>query len=195
MRLRAHTLTVQQGCHYRPTVLHTWPSHVTHDAACTSHPPLSLSFSSAHDCLVSLTPPPTHLPIRKLIVLLQGAAAHASRHLLLIVQCHVRQLLLDVTDNLTLCGSGEAVAALCRQHGRLLLGRVSIAAGQTLTTNVHGHVFMHWQQMAAAATMCCCCCCCCCSHSVYGTLFFCCSRKQSPLTALPYGVHWVRCAH
>lgn len=48
------------------------------------------------------------LPIRQLIALLEGGGRGSSGHLVLKVQSHVAQLLLDVTDNLTFSCRGGA---------------------------------------------------------------------------------------
>ena len=53
-----------------------------------------------------------HLTVGKLVALLQAGAGGCGLHLLLEVQSHVAQLLLDVADDLTLGGGGERVAAL-----------------------------------------------------------------------------------
>merc|ERR1719370_251309 len=53
-----------------------------------------------------------HLSIGQLVALLQRGATGGSLHLLLKVQSDVRQLLFDVTHDLTLCGGGEGVATL-----------------------------------------------------------------------------------
>ena len=55
-----------------------------------------------------------HLTIRKLVALLQAGALGSSLHLLLKVQGHVAQLLLNVTNNFTLSGGSERVATLCQ---------------------------------------------------------------------------------
>merc|ERR1719223_2012019 len=52
------------------------------------------------------------LAVGKLIGLLKGGGGSSGGHLLLKVQGDVAQLLLDVTDNLTLSGGGERVATL-----------------------------------------------------------------------------------
>merc|ERR1711862_279163 len=52
------------------------------------------------------------LAVRKLIRLLQGGGGSSSGHLLLEVKCNIAELLLDVTDNLTLSSGGERVATL-----------------------------------------------------------------------------------
>merc|ERR1719328_559692 len=52
------------------------------------------------------------LAVGKLIGLLKGGGGCSSGHLLLEVKSNIAELLLDVTDNLTLSGGGERVAAL-----------------------------------------------------------------------------------
>merc|ERR1719422_87994 len=52
------------------------------------------------------------LTVGKLIGLLKGGGGSSGRHLLLEVKGNIAELLLDVTDNLTLSGGGERVASL-----------------------------------------------------------------------------------
>merc|ERR1712240_941203 len=52
------------------------------------------------------------LAVRKLIRLLKGGGGSGSGHLLLEVKGNIAELLLDVTDNLTLSSGGERVATL-----------------------------------------------------------------------------------
>merc|ERR1719151_382124 len=51
-------------------------------------------------------------PVGKLIGLLQGGGGSSSGHFLLKVKGNIAELLLDVTDNLTLGSGGERVTAL-----------------------------------------------------------------------------------
>merc|ERR1712094_33357 len=53
-----------------------------------------------------------HLAVGKFIRLLKGGGGSSSGHLLLEVKGNIAELLLDVTDNLTLSSSGERVATL-----------------------------------------------------------------------------------
>ena len=53
-----------------------------------------------------------HLAVGKLVALLEAGAGGGGLHLLLEVQSHVAQLLLDVTHDLALGGGGEGVATL-----------------------------------------------------------------------------------
>merc|ERR1719251_648715 len=50
------------------------------------------------------------LAVGKLIRLLKGGGGSSSGHLLLKVKSNIAELLLDVTDNLTLSSGGEGVA-------------------------------------------------------------------------------------
>merc|ERR1719244_2514638 len=52
------------------------------------------------------------LTVGKLIGLLKGGGGSSSRHFLLEVKGNIAELLLDVTDNLTLSSGGEGVATL-----------------------------------------------------------------------------------
>merc|ERR1719281_1820785 len=52
------------------------------------------------------------LAVGKLIGLLKGGGGSSSGHLLFEVKGNIAELLLDVTDDLTLSGSGERVATL-----------------------------------------------------------------------------------
>merc|ERR1712102_186098 len=52
------------------------------------------------------------LTVGKLIGLLEGGGGSSGGHLLLEVKGNIAELLLDVTDNLTLSGGGERVASL-----------------------------------------------------------------------------------
>merc|ERR1712033_52758 len=52
------------------------------------------------------------LAIGKLIRLLKGGGGSSGGHLLFEVKSNIAELLLDVTDNLTLSGGGERVATL-----------------------------------------------------------------------------------
>merc|ERR1719385_480318 len=53
-----------------------------------------------------------HLAVGKLVGLLEGGGGSSGGHLLLEVKGNIAELLLDVTDNLTLSGGGERVASL-----------------------------------------------------------------------------------
>merc|ERR1719367_2098804 len=53
------------------------------------------------------------LTVGKLIGLLKGGGGSSGGHLLLKVKGNIAELLLDVTDDLTLSGGGERVASLC----------------------------------------------------------------------------------
>merc|ERR1719391_996744 len=53
-----------------------------------------------------------HLTVGKLIGLLEGGGGSSGGHLLFKVKGNIAELLLDVTDNLTLGSGGEAVSSL-----------------------------------------------------------------------------------
>merc|ERR1719193_330657 len=53
-----------------------------------------------------------NLTVRKFIRFLQGRAAGSCGHLLFKVKGNIAQLLLDISDNLSLSGGGEGVASL-----------------------------------------------------------------------------------
>merc|ERR1712018_250129 len=92
------------------------------------------------------------LSVGKLIGLLKGGGGSSGGHLLLEVKGNIAELLLDVTDNLTLSGGGERVASLGEDlHqvvGELTSSKVktddgvwesiTLIDGDTLDGNVHG---------------------------------------------------------
>merc|ERR1719283_629138 len=71
-----------------------------------------------------------HLTVGKLVGLLQGAAGGGGGHLLLKVQGHVAQLLLDVPHDLTLGGGGKGVATLGEDLHQVV-GQVTTGQVQT----------------------------------------------------------------
>ncbi len=76
-----------------------------------------------------------HLTVRELVALLEAGAGGGSSHLLLKVQSNVAELLLDVTDDLTLGSGGEGIATL----GEDLHEVVSqVTAGQVQTEDGMG---------------------------------------------------------
>ena len=85
-----------------------------------------------------------HLPVGKLVALLDAGAGGGGLHLLLEVQGHVAQLLLDVAHDLALGRGGERVAALGQDlHqvvGQVAAGEVQTedGVGQSVTL-VDGH--------------------------------------------------------
>merc|ERR1719175_229098 len=54
------------------------------------------------------------LTVGKFIGLLKGGRSSSSGHFLFKVKCNIAELLLDVTDNLTLSSGGEGVATLSK---------------------------------------------------------------------------------
>ena len=71
-----------------------------------------------------------HLPVRELVALLQAGAGGGGLHLLLEVEGHVVELLLDVTHDLALCRGGERVAAL-GQDLHQVVGQIAASQVQT----------------------------------------------------------------
>ena len=66
------------------------------------------------------------LTIGKLIALLQGGGGGSSGHLVLEVQSHIAQLLLDVTHNLTLsCDRALYELARCADYAKTTLFQIS----------------------------------------------------------------------
>merc|ERR1712142_966297 len=92
------------------------------------------------------------LAVGKLIRLLKGGGRSSSGHLLLEVKGNIAELLLDVTDNLTLCSGGEGVTTLSQDlHevvGELTASKVKtdnssgtargIEGEDSLDGNIHG---------------------------------------------------------
>merc|ERR1712236_3801 len=68
------------------------------------------------------------LAVRELIGLLKGGGGSSSGHLLLEVQSDIAELLLDVSDNLSLSSGGEGVATLSKDLHQI--------AGQLTTSQV-----------------------------------------------------------
>merc|ERR1712212_483047 len=73
-----------------------------------------------------------HLAVGQLIGLLQGGGGRGSGHLLLEVQGDIAELLLDVTDNLTLGSGGEGVATLSEDLHQVV---GELTASQVKTNN------------------------------------------------------------
>ena len=71
-----------------------------------------------------------HLSVGKLVALLQGGGGGSSAHLLLEVKGDIAQLLLDVTNDLTLSCGGEGVASL-GQDLHQVVGQVTSGQIQT----------------------------------------------------------------
>ena len=91
-----------------------------------------------------LVPDGDDLSVGELVALLQAGAGGRGLHLLLEVQGHVAQLLLDVADDLALGGGGERVAALGEDlHqvvGQVATGQIQTkdGVGESVTL-VDGH--------------------------------------------------------
>ena len=71
-----------------------------------------------------------NLAIRQLIGLLKGGGGSSSGHLLLEVKSNIAELLLDVTDNLTLSSGGERVTSLS-QDLHQVVGQVAASQVQS----------------------------------------------------------------
>merc|ERR1711953_477906 len=61
-----------------------------------------------------------NLTVGKLIGLLKGGGGGSGCHLLLEVKGNIAQLLLDVTDNLTLSGGGESITSLSKNLHQII---------------------------------------------------------------------------
>merc|ERR1712227_673084 len=70
------------------------------------------------------------LTVGKLIGLLKGGGGSSGGHLLLKVKGNIAELLLDVTDNLTLSGGGERVASLGEDHHQVV-GKITSSKVKT----------------------------------------------------------------
>merc|ERR1712227_520698 len=70
------------------------------------------------------------LTVGKLIGLLEGGGGSSGGHLLLEVKGNIAELLLDVTDNLTLSGGGERVASLGEDLHQVV-GKITSSQVQT----------------------------------------------------------------
>merc|ERR1719511_500886 len=70
------------------------------------------------------------LAIGQLVGLLQGGGGSSGGHLLLKVKGNIAELLLDVTDNLTLSSGGERVASLS-QDLHEVVGQLTASQVQT----------------------------------------------------------------
>lgn len=75
--------------------------------------------------------------VRKLVVLLEGGGLGSGLHLLLEVESNVTELLLDLTNNLTLGGGGEGHTTLSEKLHEVL-GQVTAGQVDTLDGVVHG---------------------------------------------------------
>merc|ERR1712193_405087 len=70
------------------------------------------------------------LAVRELVGLLEGGGGSSSGHLLLEVKSNIAELLLDVTDNLPLGGSGKGVATLSQDFHEVV-GQLSASEVKT----------------------------------------------------------------
>merc|ERR1719295_1310079 len=87
-----------------------------------------------------------NLAVGKLIGLLKGGGGSSSGHLLLKVKGDIAELLLDVTDNLTLSGGGEGVAPLCEDLHEVV-GQLTSSQVQTEDGVGEGITFIDWDSV------------------------------------------------
>merc|ERR1719266_256973 len=83
------------------------------------------------------------LAVGKLIGLLQGGGGSSSGHFLLKVKSNIAELLLDVTDNLTLSSGGERVATLSKDLHQVV-GELTSSKIKTDNSMGKGITFIDW---------------------------------------------------
>merc|ERR550534_1803028 len=83
------------------------------------------------------------LAVGKLIRLLKGGGGSGSGHFLLEVKGNIAELLLDVTDNLTLSSGGEGVAALSEDLHQVV-GELTSSEVKTNNSMGKGITFIDW---------------------------------------------------
>merc|ERR1719206_1172574 len=86
------------------------------------------------------------LAVRKLIRLLKGGGSSSSGHLLLEVKSNIAELLLDVTDNLTLSSGSEGVATLCEDLHQVV-GELTASKIKTNNSMWESITFIDWDTM------------------------------------------------
>merc|ERR1719376_1144917 len=86
------------------------------------------------------------LAVGKLIRLLKGSGGSSSGHLLLKVKGNIAELLLDVTDNLTLSSGGEGVATLS-QDLHQVVGDLTSSKIKTNNSMGESITFIDWDTM------------------------------------------------
>merc|ERR1712226_915870 len=86
------------------------------------------------------------LAVGKLIRLLKGGGGSSSGHFLLEVKGNIAELLLDVTDNLTLSGGGEGVATLCEDLHEVVC-QLTSSQVQTEDGMGEGITFIDWHSV------------------------------------------------
>merc|ERR550534_1385708 len=83
------------------------------------------------------------LAVGKLVRLLKGGGGSSSGHFLLKVKSNIAELLLDVTDNLTLSSGGERVAALSKDLHQVV-GELTSSKIKTHNSMGKGIAFIDW---------------------------------------------------
>merc|ERR1711970_1112549 len=86
------------------------------------------------------------LAVGKLIRLLEGGGGSSSGHLLLEVKGNIAELLLHVTDNLTLSSGGEGVATLCEDLHQIV-GELTSSKIKTDNSMGESITFIDWDTM------------------------------------------------
>merc|ERR1711970_537081 len=86
------------------------------------------------------------LAIGKLIRLLKGGGGSSSGHFLLEVKGNIAELLLDVTDNLTLSSGGEGMATLCEDLHQVV-GELTSSKIKTHNSMGESITFIDWDTM------------------------------------------------
>merc|ERR1712042_204426 len=87
-----------------------------------------------------------NLAVGKLIGLLKGGGGSSSGHLLLEVKGNIAELLLDVTDNLTLGSGGEGVATFSEDLHQVV-GELTTSKIKTNNSMGEGITFIDWDTM------------------------------------------------
>merc|ERR1740136_3289 len=86
------------------------------------------------------------LAVGKLIRLLEGGGGSSSGHLLFKVKSNIAELLLDVTDNLTLSSGGERVSSLCKDLHQVVC-KFTSSKIKTDNSMGKGITFIDWDTM------------------------------------------------
>merc|ERR1719290_163617 len=86
------------------------------------------------------------LAVGKLVGLLEGGGGSSSGHLLFEVKGNIAELLLDVTDNLTLSSGGEGVAAFSEDLHEVV-GELTASKIKTNNSMGEGITFIDWDSV------------------------------------------------
>merc|ERR1719483_36557 len=87
-----------------------------------------------------------NLAVGKLIGLLKGGGGSSSGHFLLKVKSNIAELLLDVTDDLTLSSGGERVSSLSKDLHQVV-GKFTSSKIKTDNSMGKGITFIDWDTM------------------------------------------------